>query len=74
MTEKKDAMIVVATCNELFEAEILVSKLQSHGIEAFINNRNSIAYLQSPYASTNEFDILVLQVDADAAKEIICNC
>ena len=67
-------MIVVATCNELFEAEVLVTKLQSHGIEATIRNVNAIGYLQAPYAGTNEFTVLVLDVDVEAAKEIICNC
>lgn len=74
MKPNPDSMIVVATCNELFEAEVLVAKLQSHGIEASIQNSNPIGYLQAPYAEGNEFRVLVLDVDAEAAKEIICNC
>lgn len=75
MKPNPDSLIVVATCNELFEAEVLVAKLQSHGIEASIQNVNPFGYLQAPYAaSVNEFKVLVLEVDAEAAKEIICNC
>lgn len=74
MKPNQDKMIVVATCNEMFEAEVLVTKLQSHGIEATIRNVDAIGYISSPYAFTNEFQVLVMDVDQEAAKEIICNC
>lgn len=74
MKTNPDSLIVVATCNDLFEAEVINSKLQAHGIEATIQNASSLAYLQSPYASVNEFRVMVLKVDEAAAKEIICNC
>lgn len=67
-------MIVVATCNELFEAEVLAKKLQAHGIEACIQNKNNVGFLVSPYARTNEFNVLVMDMDFEAATEIVSNC
>ena len=66
-----EKMVAIATCNDIFSAQVIVSKLCSNGVEAFIRDKTGISYLSSPYASTGDFDVLVLESNLKAAEEII---
>ena len=66
-----EKMVAIATCNDIFSAQVIVSKLCQNGVEAFIRDKTGISYLSSPYASTGDFDVLVLESNLKAAEEII---
>lgn len=74
MNTQEDKMVVVETCNEVFEAEVIVGLLEANGVHAFIRNCTGSSYLVSPYAGTNVFDVVVPGADLAYAKEILKDC
>lgn len=72
MSKKDDSLVVVATCNDLFAANILAGKLEANGIKSLIKNCSVTACQTSPYdAVTGVFDIYVLSADEQEAKAIL---
>lgn len=71
MNNDSQKLVTVATCGEMFEAEVIAAKLKANGIEAFVHDKTPISYITSPYAITNDIDVEVLQADAFVAAEII---
>ena len=64
-----EKMVVVKTCNELFEAELVVGRLKAEGIASAIRDRSTgVTNYTSPYAFPSIFDIEVLEHDFPAAK------
>ena len=64
----EEKMVVVKTCNELFEAELVAGRLKAEGITATIRDRTGIAVYSSPYAFPCIFDVEVLEHDLPAAQ------
>ena len=69
--EKEEKMVVVKTCNELFEAELTSGRLKAEGIMATIRDRTGIAAYSSPYAFPCIFDVEVMEHDQAAAEKIL---
>jgi len=67
----EEKMVVVATCNNLFEAELVVGRLKSEGITANVVDRTGIAVYISPYALPCIFDVEVMECDVPAAEFVL---
>ena len=65
-------MVVVKTCNELFEAELVVGRLKAEGISSAIRDRSTgVTIYTSPYAFPSIFDVEVLEHDKAAAEAVL---
>lgn len=69
--ETNDKLVTVQTCNEMFNAELTVGRLEANGIRAAIRNCSGTAYLSSPYAATGSFEVVVLSSDLAAAQQAL---
>ncbi|MBR4433054.1 MAG: DUF2007 domain-containing protein [Bacteroidaceae bacterium] len=67
----EEKFVVVKTCNELFEAELVAGRLRAEGIEAFLRDRTGIAAYSSPYAFPCIIEVEVLEHDLAAAEAIL---
>lgn len=70
MENKKDTELTVAYEGLKWEAEVIKGLLESNGIKCVI--RNTSVAIFSPYSDYN-IKILVLNEDAERAKELIAN-
>ena len=66
-----EKLVVITTCHDLFEAELVAGRLEANSITASIRNCTDTAYLTSPYAATNTFEVIVLESDVTAALEVL---
>ncbi|MBO4589821.1 MAG: DUF2007 domain-containing protein [Bacteroidaceae bacterium] len=72
MKTKEEPLIVIATCNDLFYANIIAGKLEAEGINTLIKNCSVTACQSSPYdAVTGEFEVYVLESDKEKAEAIL---
>lgn len=67
----EEKFVVVKTCNELFEAEVVVGRLKAEGIEAYIRDRTGLAVYISPYAFPCILDVEVLEHDKATAEAVL---
>ena len=68
----KEKMVVVKTCNELFEAEVVVGRLKAEGILSAIRDRSTgITMYTSHYAFPSIFDVEVLEHDLAVAHAVL---
>ena len=68
----EEKMVVVKTCNELFEAELVVGRLKAEGISSAIRDRSTgVTMYTSPYAFPSIFDVEVLEHDKAAAEAVL---
>jgi hypothetical protein len=68
----EEKMVIVKTCNELFEAELVVGRLKAEGILSAIRDRSTgVTMYTSPYAFPSIFDVEVLEHDLPAAKAVL---
>ena len=68
----EEKMVIVKTCNELFEAELVVGRLKSEGILSAIRDRSTgVTMYTSPYAFPSIFDVEALEHDLPAAKAVL---
>ncbi|MCR5138916.1 MAG: DUF2007 domain-containing protein [Bacteroidaceae bacterium] len=69
---EEEKMVVVKTCNELFEAELVVGRLKAEGISSAIRDRSTgVTIYTSPYAFPSIFDVEVLEHDKAAAEAVL---
>ena len=71
--EPPDNLVLLTTCGKLFEADLIVSKLQAAGIEAFIPDES---LMQNVGFNLNTYGYVRVQVreqDLAAAKELLSN-
>jgi len=70
----EEKMVVVKTCNELFEAELVVGRLKAEGITSAIRDRSTgVTVYTSPYAFPSIFDVEVLEHDLAAAQAVLAD-
>lgn len=71
---EEEKMVVVKTCNELFEAELVVGRLKAEGISSAIRDRSTgVTIYTSPYAFPSIFDVEVLEHDKAVAEAVLDN-